>query len=142
MFGDHQPQVATNYYTDALGEGELDVATAQLKQKVPFLIWANYDIPEADGLEISLNYLSTLLIKTANLPMTGYQKFLDQLSQDLPIINTVGLRDSEGTWSEDSGALTPAAQEGLLEYQRLLYNNIFDKDNRVEDFYVLSDEAS
>ena len=142
MFGDHQPQVATNYYTDALGEGELDVATAQRKQMVPFLIWANYDIPEADGIEISLNYLSTLLIKTANLPMTGYQKFLDQLSEQLPVINTVGIRDSEGTWSEDGTALSPAAQQALLEYQQILYNNIFDKDNRMEGFYLLSDEAS
>ena len=137
MFGDHQPQVATNYYTDALGEGELDTATAQLKQMVPFLIWANYDIPEADGIEISLNYLSTLLVKTANLPMTGYQKFLDQLSQSLPVINTVGLRDSSGNWVEDSSALDQASQDSLLEYQQILYNNIFDKDNRIEDFYFL-----
>ena len=139
VFGDHQPQVATNYYTDALGEGALDTATAQRKQMVPFLIWANYDIPEADGVELSLNYLSTLLVKTANLPMTGYQKFLDQLAQELPVINTVGLRDSAGTWSEDGTGLTQAAQEGLLAYQQILYNNIFDKDNRMEAFYFLKE---
>ena len=30
-------------------------------------------------MELSLNYLSALLMDTANLPMTGYQKFLSQL---------------------------------------------------------------
>ena len=138
VFGDHQPQVATNYYTDALGEGELDTATAQRKQMVPFLIWANYDIPEADGVELSLNYLSTLLVKTANLPMTGYQKFLDQLSQVLPVINTVGIRDSGGNWSEDGTGLGGQAQEALLSYQRVLYNNLFDKGSRIAGFYTLS----
>ena len=70
LFGDHQPQVATNFYTDVLGTAP-DTALAQKKQMVPFVLWANYDIPEAQGVELSLNYLSALLMDTANLPMTG-----------------------------------------------------------------------
>lgn len=78
LFGDHQPQVATNFYTDVLGTAP-DTALAQKKQMVPFVLWANYDIPEAQGVELSLNYLSALLMDTANLPMTGYQKYLARL---------------------------------------------------------------
>lgn len=48
LFGDHQPQVATNFYTDVLGTAP-DTALAQKKQMVPFVLWANYDIPEAQG---------------------------------------------------------------------------------------------
>ena len=48
LFGDHQPQVATNFYTDVLGTAP-DTALAQKKQMVPFVLWANYDIPEVQG---------------------------------------------------------------------------------------------
>lgn len=140
MFGDHQPQVATNFYTEALGgeQQDLDTATAQRKQMVPFLIWANYDIPEQEGLEISLNYLSTLLMETANLPLTGYQQFLGNLEEALPVVNTVGFLDGQGQWTDDVSKLSEPAQSLLEQYQMLLYNNIFDKKNRLDDFFFLS----
>ena len=138
MFGDHQPQVATNFYTDVLGE-DPDIALAQKKQMVPFLLWANYDIPEAEGVELSLNYLSTLLMETANLPTTGYQKFLSQLWEAAPVVNTVGIRDTQGSWYGESEAL-PADLEAAMEaYKVLLYNNIFDKSDRLEHFFTLTE---
>ncbi len=139
MFGDHQPQVSTTYYQKALGglDEELDPASAQRKRMVPFLIWANYDIPEADGVELSINYLSTLLAKTANLPLTGYQQFLDHLSQILPVINTAGYQESTGQWTNDRKFLSAQAQAALNDYRQLLYNNIFDKSNRLHDFFTL-----
>ena len=138
FFGDHQPQVATNFYTDVLGE-DPDAALAERKQMVPFLIWANYDIPEAQGLELSLNYLSALLMDTANLPMTGYQKYLLDLWQSVPVVNTVGVRDAEGVWHGEHAALPPETEAAVEEYQMLLYNNVFDKKNRVEGFFTLEE---
>lgn len=138
LFGDHQPQVATNFYTDVLGTNP-DTATAQKKQMVPFVLWANYDIPEAQGVELSLNYLSALLMDTANLPMTGYQKFLSQLWETAPVINTVGIRDAQGNWYGENAAL-PEELDGAIERCKvLLYNNVFDKKDRVENFFTLSD---
>ena len=81
------------------------VALAQKKQMVPFVLWANYDIPEAQGVELSLNYLSALLMDTANLPMTGYQKYLARLWEAAPVINTVGIRDAGGNWYGENEAL-------------------------------------
>ena len=138
FFGDHQPQVATNFYTDVLGENP-DAALAERKQMVPFLIWANYDIPEAQGLELSLNYLSALLMDTANLPMTGYQKYLLDLWRTVPVVNTVGVRDAEGAWHGEHEALPPETEAAVEEYQMLLYNNVFDKKNRVEGFFTLEE---
>ena len=137
LFGDHQPQVATNFYTDVLG---IDPPTglAQKKQMVPFLLWANYDIPEAQGVELSLNYLSALLMDTANLPMTGYQKYLLDLRQTAPVINTVGIRDAEGNWYGENEALPADLAEAVDGYQMLLYNNIFDKSHRLGDFFTLT----
>ena len=138
LFGDHQPQVATNFYTDVLGTNP-DTATAQKKQMVPFVLWANYDIPEAQGVELSLNYLSALLMDTANLPMTGYQKFLSQLWETAPVINTVGIRDAQGNWYGENAALPEELDRAIEDYKVLLYNNVFDKKDRVENFFTLSD---
>ena len=138
LFGDHQPQVATNFYTDVLGTNP-DTATAQKKQMVPFVLWANYDIPEAQGVELSLNYLSALLMDTSNLPMTGYQKFLSQLWETAPVINTVGIRDAQGNWYGENAALPEELDGAIEDYKVLLYNNVFDKKDRVESFFTLSD---
>lgn len=138
LFGDHQPQVATNFYTDVLG---IDPPTelAQKKQMVPFFLWANYDIPEAEGVELSLNYLSALLMDTARLPMTGYQKYLLELWQTAPVINTVGVRGADGTWYGENEALPAGLEEAVDGYQLLLYNNIFDKSDRLSDFFSLTE---
>ena len=138
LFGDHQPQVATNFYTDVLGTNP-DTADAQKKQMVPFVLWANYDIPEAQGVELSLNYLSALLMDTANLPMTGYQKFLSQLWETAPVINTVGIGDAQWNWYGENAALPEELDGAIEDYKVLLYNNVFDKKDRVENFFTLSD---
>ena len=140
IFGDHQPQVATNFYTDLLGS-DPTVEEAQQKQEVPFLIWANYDIEERQDVRLSLNYLSGLLMDAANLPKTGYQTFLSGLRETVPVANAVGYQDTDGTWHEQTGDMSQAAQEGLLDYQMLQYNEIFeDRDNRLEDFFFLPEK--
>ena len=142
LFGDHQPQVDGDFYTETLGE-EVDFLApdvAQKKQMVPFLIWANYDIPERERVSLSLNYLSSYLTEVAGLPQTGYQQYLKDLWQELPIVNTVGYADSQGNWvhTSDAKSLSPTAQNALNEYKRVLYNNIFDKGRRPLDFFTLA----
>ena len=134
LFGDHQPQVATNFYSEILGR-EPDVATEQKKQMVPFLIWANYDIPEAEGVETSLNYLSTMLAEAAGLPLTGYQSFLKEIAAEIPIVNGVGYRDADGIWHESAATMDEETARALWEYQVVEYNNVFDKNDRVEGFF-------
>lgn len=138
MFGDHQPQVATNFYTDVLGIAP-PTGLAQKKQMVPFFLWANYDIPEAEGVELSLNYLSALLMDTARLPMTGYQKYLLELWQTAPVINTVGVRGADGAWYGENETLPAGLAEAVEGYRMLLYNNIFDKSDRLDDFFHLTE---
>ena len=145
MFGDHQPQVATNFYTQVLGGefADLDAATQQKKQAVPFVLWANYDIPEQEGVELSLNYLSTLLTETADLPQTEYQRFLAQLRQTVPAINGVGFRDADGNWYKDRKDMPEEAQKRLLEYEMLQYNQLFeDESDRLTGFFELTEEEA
>ena len=140
FFGDHQPQVATNFYTEMLGGDfeKVDIATAQQRQEVPFFLWANYDIPEEDGVVTSLNYLSALLVETAGLPMTDYQRFLLQLQEWVPALNAMGYMDTDGAWQTDRSALSETAQAWLLRYESLQYNLLFDsEEDRLPDFFTL-----
>ena len=140
LFGDHQPQVATNFYTEMLGGDfeDVDIAVAQQRQEVPFLLWANYDIPEQEGIVTSLNYLSTLLVETAGLPLTDYQTFLSGIRGEVPALNAMGYLDSQGVWHRDRETLPEAAQTALNAYEMLQYNQLFDsREDRLEDFFTL-----
>ena len=137
MFGDHQPQVSGSFYQHMLGEDPV-LARQQEKYKVPFLLWANYEIDEEEGVITSINYLSTLLMEEANLPLTGYQRFLKSLRTQLPAINANGFLDREGTWHESTDTLDPDARSALDEYQMLQYNELFEeRENRMEDIFFL-----
>lgn len=137
LFGDHQPQVAGSFYNKLLGANP-GIDTLQEKYKVPFLIWANYDIDERSGVETSLNYLSTLLMETAGLPLTGYQQFLSALHETVPALNANGYLDTEGRWHQRVDTMDTAAQEALNEYKMLQYNELFDsREDRLADFFFL-----
>ncbi len=137
MFGDHQPQVSASFYRQMLGT-DPDLAEQQEKYKVPFLLWANYDIAEEQDVTTSLNYLSTLLMERANLPLTGYQQFLKALEKQLPAINANGFLDKSGQWHESADTLDAQAKSALNEYQMLQYNELFeDRKARMEDVFFL-----
>jgi hypothetical protein len=137
LFGDHQPQVSSEFYTELLGT-DLDAATAQRKYAVPFLIWANYDIEEQDGVVLSLNYLSSLLVETAGLPSTGYQQFLSGLRESVPVVNAVGYASADGQWTFSSDELSQEDQAALLDYQYLQYNEMFaSSSDRADGFFSL-----
>ncbi len=137
LFGDHQPQVATNFYTRLLGS-DPSPARLQDKQAVPFLLWANYDIPEAEGISTSLNFLSSLLTRTACLPMTGYQSFLWQLGETVSAVNALGYQTPDGSWYAQESDLPPAARQAVEQYKMLQYNSLFEKEeDRLKDFFFL-----
>lgn len=137
MFGDHQPQISGRFYDQMLGS-EPDLATQQKKYAVPFLLWANYDIEEKSGVTTSLNYLSTLMMDEANLPLTGYQRFLKDLRTYLPAINANGYLDADGQWHESADTLDAETRSALTEYQMLQYNELFEsRDARMEEVFLL-----
>lgn len=137
MFGDHFPSVEEEFYEELLGADLDDLTTEQeqLRYATPFIIWANYDIPEAEVDHISSNYLSTLLMQTAGLPMTQYNKYLAALYQTLPVIDTVGFMDSEGTYYASSDS-SPYA-DILNQYNCIEYNALLDKTDRDDSLFYL-----
>jgi phosphoglycerol transferase MdoB-like AlkP superfamily enzyme len=139
MFGDHQPDLGDSFYEKIFGKSQdsLTMDESSKKYKIPFVIWANYDIKEQSGIETSINYLSTLLMKTAGLPLTGYQEFLSQASDRIPVITNINFREEGGTMTNKTADLSEESQKLLNDYRILQYNGINDKKNRLDKLFFL-----
>ncbi len=138
MFGDHQPSIETDFIAEVMGLENLSNLTDQQEQArhcTPFFIWANYDIEEKVIDKLSANYLSSLVLKTAGVKLTEYNKYLLKLSESLPVIDTVGYIDSQNNyykWSDESPYTSI-----LEDYENVQYNSIFDPENiNSEIFYI------
>ena len=135
MFGDHQPSIETAFYTGLYGTepDSLDKERQHERYTTPFVIWANYDIPEAQLDKVSANYLSTILTQTAGLPMTTYQKYLAGLYQTLPVLDSIGYMDKDGN-CYDYGEKNDHKQT-VDDYQCLEYNHLIDYKHRVAELF-------
>lgn len=124
FWGDHQPNdyvVRPIYKEYGLDFDNQTYEQQQQRQKMPFFIWANYDIQEQTNVEISLNYLNILLFETAGLQLDEYQTFRKNLWQgQIPMMNAVGYRNDDGDLVEYDDA--PEEIQNLLnEYQNIQY---------------------
>lgn len=132
MFGDHQPYLFEEFYNDIwVGVEYTDVEKRYKQAKTPFVIWANYPITEKEFDEISINYLGVTIMETANLPMSGYQKRLLELRNEVPVICAIGSKDKNGKYTiswKDSDYY-----ELLQEYEFLQFNYL--SGNTKDDFY-------
>lgn len=139
MFGDHQPSVETDFIAEVMGVSNLTSLTPEQEQSrycTPFFIWANYDIEEKNIDKLSANYLSSLVLETAGVKLTQYNKYLLKLSETLPVIDTAGYIDNQGVyykWS-DSSPYTAL----LDDYEKVQYNNIFDQKNVNSDIFYIN----
>jgi len=129
IFGDHQPSIEEDYIRALLGVKDLYNTSLEQTQKrytTPFVIWANYDIPEQTIPLLSANYLSSYVMKVAGVEMPLYNQYLLKLSETLPVVNGVGLMDYTGTHYE----LGKSPYEAILDaYERVMYNHLFDEKN-------------
>ena len=137
FFGDHQPPLGNSFYEDLYGKKLDDRSTQEVLQQygVPFFIWANYDIPEEDGLVISSNYLGTLTAELAGFPLTGYEKLHAQLMEKLPVATTVGFITDDGTVTADETQLPEDTQKLYEEYRLAAYNHLFDEHHQPDGFF-------
>ena len=139
MFGDHQPTVENEFIAEVIGVENLNDLTPEQEQSrhcTPFFIWANYDIEEQEIERLSVNYLSSLVLETAGIKLTEYNKYLLNLAKTLPVIDAVGYVDNEGNhykWSDSS----PYGHI-LHDYERVQYNNVFDQEKVNKDIFYIN----
>ena len=138
FFGDHLPDLDDGFY-DALLKKSMDqLEGEELTElyRVPFLIWANYDIKERTLKRTSNNYLSVLLADAAGIRKTPYMEYLSDLQKEIPAINALGYWDKDGHFYEIGDQSSPYT--GLLrEYNLMEYNNLFGKEEMIKDLFYL-----
>ncbi|MDD6057094.1 MAG: LTA synthase family protein, partial [Clostridiales bacterium] len=116
FFGDHQPNDAVAYSIlakNGMAGNGLSEEEWKLRYQVPYVIWANYDIEEAQNADTSANYLAAETLQRAGIPTNAYQNFLLELKRTYPILSAM---EPAGTREEEKMEL----------YQKLQYYILFD----------------
>lgn len=135
MFGDHQPIAYSEVFDRLSAEGLSEVDELSLKYKVPFILWSNYDLKEDGIRQISANYLSSYLLRTAGLKETAYNKYLLDLYDKVPVINALFYIDKDQVFHSFSES-TPYTED-ITGYRSIGYNNALDHENRLSQYYYL-----
>ena len=128
FFGDHQPTdsvVESIWKLNGKTGTNLSTEDYEKRYKVPFVIWANYDIDEASGIETSVNYLGNRVLDTAGVPLYPYRQFLSEEEKKYPVLSAIHVIDSKGN---DSNAAD--LKKELTDYRRLQYYELFDKTEK------------
>ena len=137
MYGDHQPFIEDEFYEELYGKTlhELSDAENQCRYITHFFMWANYDIPSGTIPYISANYLSTLLAENANVKLTPYQNFQQNIYQDVPVISALGCIDKNGNYFVFGDENEYSNQ--LQTYAQLAYNNLIEEEKRKNELFTL-----
>lgn len=135
MFGDHQPN--DNVVRPLWNMNNISVENGTLEEQllrytVPFVMWANFDIEEETSVDISANYLSTLLCEKAGIPRTAAQMYLSELSEKYPVISAGHYRDANGSYYD---AIAMERESELNDYAMLSYNAVADRKNLLSELF-------
>lgn len=115
FFGDHQP----NVHIDELKDDQ------ENKYKVPYLIWANYEIEKKEYGEISTNYLQSVLMEAANLPKDSYTNYITELREEIPIITSHYYIGNDGNKYQLQDTSSPYYSK-IKEYEKISYYKLKD----------------
>ena len=134
FFGDHQPHdYAIRSLLEQNGYGFTKEEMDQNRRIVPYVLWANYPIEEQEELDISANFLSSLLMETAGLEQSPYGYFLSNLRKTIPVMTPSYYSDHNNRY----GYAEASKEHKLLfnEYEMLQYNRLFETARRVERLF-------
>ena len=140
LFGDHQPHLEGKFYKAVMGKKskELTPQEAEGKYRVPFMIWANYDIEEEEGVEISANYLFSYAQQKIGGRLTAFDKYLLDLRETIPVLTSQGYYDSDGNFYDLEDEEAPFSDK-VKEYEMIQYNGLVDSRHRVNEFFRLEE---
>ena len=135
MFGDHQPSVEQEFLDMAYGLTQDGMTMEQYmgKYRTPFVLWANYPLPETTIPDTSLNFLAQYLVRAAGIAPTTYGRYLWDLHQTIPALTFVGYTDAEG--NAYSHLETNDFTALIRQYQAMQYNNLFGENQRRSDWF-------
>jgi len=114
FFGDHQPNV----------EMPEIIQDEENKYKVPYLLWANYDIEETSYGDTSANYLQSILMEVANLPKDAYTNYMTALRKEIPVLTAHYYIGNNGIRYALRDENSPY-YEKIIEYEKMVYYQMF-----------------
>ena len=137
FFGDHEPRSEHEFY-DEIGKDYTKGKEYESFKKYNsmFFIWANYNIKEKKDMKISANYLSDLILDTADLNKTAYNKYISDLRNEIPVLTYEGYVGKNGKYYSFDNKKSPY-YELIKNYKIVQYNNLFDSKNRPNKYYYL-----
>ena len=127
FFGDHQ---SADYVVEPIwrlsGKSGSDLTFDEIcdRYRVPFVIWANFDLDESHGVETSANYLGNLVLNAAGVPLTAYRSFIDEQMLTYPVLSAIRAVDASGAAFE-----TSELSDELIDYRKMQYYELFDDDD-------------
>lgn len=137
LFGDHQPHLSNDFYKRLMGKHPDFFSQQEVMKKhlVPYMLWANYDIPVKEREMMSLNYLSKLLLETAGLHTTAYDRFLMDMQKKLPSVSAGGYFDEKGALHSYEQEQEETAKKYLQEYEIVQYHYLFSGKDRLNKYF-------
>lgn len=143
MFGDHYPSLDAGFIRSLNNKGVSGLTLSELENlfSVPFFIWTNYDSEEEEIERTSLNFLGTMALEKAGLPLPAYNLFLQDLMEVIPAMNIRGYQSLTERKFLHIGDAQGTERQWLRNYRYLQYNNLFDADGRSLLFFPYLDEA-
>ena len=137
FFGDHQPSLNTAFYRRLNGKGLSGLTLEELEElyEVPFFIWTNYESESETVERTSLNFLSTMLLERAGIPLSPYQSFLSDLRKEVPAMNARAYYSNDRKRYVHYGEGSRKEEVWIDRYRILQYNGLFDNKNRSTEFF-------
>lgn len=137
FFGDHQPSLNSAFYKKINGKGLSGLTLEELEAlyTVPFFIWSNYSSESKTVRRTSINYLSTMLLERAGIPLPPYHQFLSDLMEVVPAMNARAYYSKDLKKYVHYGEGSVKEEVWIEKYQNLQYNGLFDKKEKSKLFF-------
>ena len=129
------PSIEKELFDEIHGAPFSTLDEQMLQYKVPFLIWANYDIQEQTIDGTSLNYLGRYLLEAAGIELPPYFQFLKEMEESIPVITGNGYMSKEKGSFADIKDAKGIEMQWINNYSILQYNSLFDEKNMSQVFF-------
>lgn len=98
FYGDHQPMVEKEFYTEVIGTEFTELAGEEerLTYKIPYFVWTNYDSNFTVPEETSMNYLPYILVNSLGYPKNDWYRFIEETYSHFPVITENFIKTENG----------------------------------------------
>jgi len=122
VLGDHLPPLSDK----ALGgffarlSGLSETERQRMLHRVPLLVWANFDLPRAEG-DVSTNAIGPYALERMGMLPPGFLSVVAEVRRRLPVLSSYAQTADGRTWRHDT---LPAELRAVVDDYRLLQHDL------------------